>query len=44
MRVACSFFERFAKLEKSGFEIWERTLTVGAGATATIDPTLEKQE
>ncbi len=32
------------KLEKSGFRIWERTLTVGAGATATIDPTLEKQE
>jgi hypothetical protein len=32
------------KLEKSGFKIWERTLTVGAGATATIDPTLEKQE
>src|SRR5882724_409468 len=32
------------RLEKSGFKIWERTLTVGAGATATIDPTLEKQE
>src|SRR5436309_3632655 len=32
------------KLEKSGFKTWERTLTVGAGATATIDPTLEKQE
>ena len=32
------------KLEKSGFKIWERTLTVGAGATATVDPTLEKQE
>jgi PEGA domain-containing protein len=32
------------KLEKSGFKSWERTLTVGAGATATIDPTLEKQE
>ena len=32
------------KLEKSGFKIWERTLTVGAGATATIDPTLDKQE
>ncbi len=36
--------EHKIKLEKSGFEIWERTLTVGAGATATIDPTLEKQE
>jgi hypothetical protein len=32
------------KLEKSGFKMWERTLTVGAGATATVDPTLEKQE
>jgi len=32
------------KLEKSGFEIWERTLTISAGATATIDPTLEKLE
>ena len=32
------------RLEKTGFKIWERTLTVGAGATATIDPTLEKQE
>ncbi len=32
------------RLEKSGFKIWERTLTVGAGATATIDPTLEKLE
>jgi hypothetical protein len=32
------------KLEKSGFKTWERTLTVTAGATATINPTLEKQE
>ena len=32
------------KLEKSGFKTWERTLTVGAGATATVAPTLEKQE
>ena len=32
------------KLEKSGFKTWERTLTVGAGATATVDPALEKQE
>jgi hypothetical protein len=32
------------KLEKSGFKIWERTLTVGAGATTTVDPTLEKLE
>jgi len=32
------------KLEKSGFKTWEKTLTVGAGATATVDPTLEKRE
>jgi hypothetical protein len=32
------------KLEKSGFKTWERTMTVGAGATATVDATLEKQE
>jgi PEGA domain len=34
------------RLEKSGFKTWERTLTVGvgAGATATVDPALEKQE
>ncbi|HTF26084.1 MAG TPA: PEGA domain-containing protein [Candidatus Limnocylindria bacterium] len=32
------------RLEKSGFRSWERTLTVGAGATTTVDPTLEKQE
>src|SRR6266478_6594171 len=32
------------RLEKSGFKTWERTLTVGAGATTTVDPTLEKQE
>lgn len=31
------------KVEKSGFKIWERTLTVGAGATATVDATLEKE-
>jgi len=31
-------------LEKSGFKTWERTLTVGAGATTTVDPTLQKQE
>jgi hypothetical protein len=30
------------KLEKAGFKTWERTLTVGAGATATVDPALEK--
>src|SRR5713101_1798233 len=28
------------KLEKPGFKTWERTLTVGAGATTTVDPTL----
>jgi PEGA domain len=32
------------KLGKSGFKTWERTMTVGAGATATVDATLEKQE
>src|SRR5258706_10597196 len=32
------------KLGKSGFKPWERTMTVSAGATATVDATLEKQE
>jgi hypothetical protein len=32
------------KLEKSGFRTWNKTLTVGAGAAATVDATLEKQE
>lgn len=32
------------KLEKAGFKTWERTLTVNAGATATVNPTLEKQQ
>ena len=32
------------KLERSGFKTWERTLTVSSGATATVAPTLEKQE
>jgi hypothetical protein len=32
------------KLEKSGFKTWERTLTVGAGETATVAPSLEKQD
>jgi hypothetical protein len=31
------------KLEKSGFKTWERTLTVGVGATTRLDATLEKQ-
>ena len=31
------------KLGKSGFKTWERTLTVGAAATATVDATLEKE-
>jgi hypothetical protein len=31
------------KLEKSGFKTWERTLTVGMGATTKLDATLEKQ-
>ena len=32
------------KLEKSGFRTWEKTLTVDAGAAATVDATLEKAE
>ncbi len=31
------------KLGKSGFKTWERTMTVSAGATATVDATLEKE-
>jgi len=31
------------KLGKSGFKSWERTMTVSAGATATVDATLEKE-
>lgn len=31
------------KLEKHGFKTWERTLTVGEGATATVNATLDKQ-
>jgi hypothetical protein len=31
------------KLEKSGFKVWERTLTVNAGTTATVNPTLDKE-
>ena len=31
------------KLEKSGFRTWERTLTVSSGASATINPTLQKE-
>lgn len=31
------------KLEKSGFKTWGRTLTVSAGASATVNPTLEKE-
>jgi hypothetical protein len=36
--------EHKIKLEKSGFKTWERTMTVSAGATATVNATLEKQE
>jgi hypothetical protein len=32
------------KLGKSGFKTWERTMTVSAGATATVNATLEKAE
>jgi len=31
------------KVEKSGFKTWERTMTVNAGATATVNATLEKE-
>jgi len=31
------------KLEKPGFKAWERTLTVSAGTTATVNPTLDKE-
>jgi hypothetical protein len=31
------------KLEKPGFKVWERTLAVGAGGTANINATLEKE-
>jgi hypothetical protein len=31
------------RLEKSGFKMWEKTLTVGAGATATVNATLDKE-
>jgi hypothetical protein len=30
------------KIEKPGLKMWERTLTVSAGATATVDATLDK--
>lgn len=30
------------KLEKPGFKSWERTLTVSAGASATVNPMLDK--
>ena len=32
------------KVEKAGFKTWERTLTVSAGATATVNPSLEKEQ
>jgi hypothetical protein len=31
------------RLEKSGFKAWERTLAVGAGATANVNATLDKE-
>jgi hypothetical protein len=31
------------KLEKPGFKIWERTLTISAGAAPTVNATLEKE-
>jgi hypothetical protein len=34
--------EHKVKLEKSGFKTWEKTLTVSAGTTATVNPTLDK--
>ena len=35
--------EHKVKLEKSGFKTWEKTLTVGAGTTTTVNPTLDKE-
>jgi hypothetical protein len=32
------------RLAKPGFKTWERTMTVSAGATATVNAALEKQE
>ena len=32
------------RVEKPGFKTWERTMTVGAGASAKVDAALEKQE
>jgi len=32
------------KLEKAGFKLWERTLAVSAGTSATVNPTLEKEQ
>ena len=31
------------KVEKSGFKIWEKTLTVSAGTFVTVNPTLAKE-
>lgn len=31
------------KVEKSGFKIWEKTLTVSAGTFVTVNPTLDKE-
>ena len=31
------------RLEKSGFKTWERTMSVGAGASATVDAALQKE-
>jgi hypothetical protein len=36
--------EHKIRLEKSGFKTWERTLTLGPGATTTLNPALEKQD
>jgi hypothetical protein len=35
--------EHKVKLEKPGFKTWEKTLTVSAGTTATVNPTLDKE-
>jgi hypothetical protein len=35
-------FAAHGDFEKSGFKAWERTLTVGAGASATVNATLDK--
>lgn len=34
--------EHTIQIQKQGFKVWERPMTVGAGGTLTVDATLEK--